>query len=132
MGGCDAEFCVEFGVGWAAFPRVLCATSSEFCFGCHIYLLQVALVVLEWDVCLYAGGLLDLGLPNFRSSQRSHGRRMLVLIDPLSFAEPRSTSRMSAHNKLTEAYSLTAVWIFMTSLLSFYAFVFAYFAVWFL
>ncbi|KAL6996494.1 hypothetical protein U1Q18_006626 [Sarracenia purpurea var. burkii] len=132
MGGCDAEFFVEFGVGWAVFPRVFCAASSEFCFGCHIYLLRVALVVLEWAVCLYAGGLLDLGLPNFCSSQRSQGRRIMVSIDPLSFAEPRPTSRMSAHNKLTEAYSLTVVWIFMTSLMSFYAFVFAYFAVWFL
>ncbi|KAL6964003.1 hypothetical protein U1Q18_035009 [Sarracenia purpurea var. burkii] len=40
MGGCDAEFCVELGVRWAAFPRVLCAASLEFCFGCHILLLQ--------------------------------------------------------------------------------------------
>ncbi|KAL6953907.1 hypothetical protein U1Q18_044178 [Sarracenia purpurea var. burkii] len=31
MGGCDAEFCVELGVRWAAFPRVLCAASLEFC-----------------------------------------------------------------------------------------------------
>ncbi|KAL6953906.1 hypothetical protein U1Q18_044177 [Sarracenia purpurea var. burkii] len=40
MGGCDVEFCVELGVRWAAFPRVLCAASSEFCFSCHILLLQ--------------------------------------------------------------------------------------------